>query len=329
LKKVTAAIILFILLILPGCTENKHIENNDISNENIIKEDEVIEKEQTAEIEDTNEEEKIEKQENITGLTPNENGQVMILMYHRIGDKESTWTRSRENFLKDLKILYEKGYRLVSLNDYLNNEIDLPLGASPVILTFDDGTSGQFDFIENNGILEVDPDSAVGILKKFHDKYPDFGLEATFYVNHMPFNKRYWKEAVKKISDLGMDLGNHTLTHENLKEINSGRYSRQLGGLVLSIKDVLPSCNINSLALPFGAYPQDTSEVVKGVYEGCEYENRAMLLVGARPAPSPDDPKFNPLKLPRIRADEKNFNKWIDYFDEHPEKRYVSDGIAP
>ncbi len=321
-KNITLFLVLIFLIFLTSCTGDYNAKDNTVSDENSIKEEEIIEEEQLKE-----EENKEHQQKNVTGLIPNENGQVMILMYHRIGDEESTWTRSKENFIKDLNKLYDKGYRLISLNDYLDNKIDVPLGTTPVILTFDDGTAGQFDFIKDEETLKIDPDSAVGILHSFYDEHPDFGLEATFYVNDMPFNKKYWKDAVRTIVDLGMDIGNHTLTHENLKKINSDRYPRQLGGLVFNLCEVLPDYKINTLALPFGACPGDITKVVKGEYKGLKYENKAILLVGARPAPAPDDSELDTLKLPRIRADEENFNRWIDYFDEHPEKRYVSDGI--
>lgn len=271
--------------------------------------------------------EPLDVEQNVTGLIPNENGQIMILMYHRIGDRESTWTRTRENFRRDLQTLYDKGYRLISLKDYLDNKIDLPLGTTPVILTFDDGTSGQFDFIEGDEDLQIDPGSAVGIMKEFYEEHPDFGLEATFYVNQRPFNYRYWKEAVQKIVELGMDIGNHTLTHQNFKKLPSDKYPAEIGGLVAHIKEALPDYVIDSMVLPNGGYPQDVDKALEGEFQGVKYKNRALLLVGARPAPAPTDPVFNPLKLPRIRADEENLYRWLDYFDKHPEKRYVSNGI--
>ena len=48
-------------------------------------------------------------------LKPNEAGKVMILMYHNIGPEEKVWTRTPENFLRDLTTLYDKGYRPISL----------------------------------------------------------------------------------------------------------------------------------------------------------------------------------------------------------------------
>jgi len=42
-------------------------------------------------------------------LSPNELGRVMILEYHKIDYPEERWTRTPENFRRDLETLYAKG----------------------------------------------------------------------------------------------------------------------------------------------------------------------------------------------------------------------------
>lgn len=80
----------------------------------------------------------------------NEDGRIIIVMYHKFSEKENDeWTRSYENFYQDLKYLYEHNYRSVSLNDYLNNSMKVPVGCTPIIFTFDDGSKGQFNLIRN------------------------------------------------------------------------------------------------------------------------------------------------------------------------------------
>ncbi|MGH7356416.1 MAG: hypothetical protein ACRELS_17800, partial [Candidatus Rokuibacteriota bacterium] len=113
---------------------------------------------------------------------PNELGRVMILEYHKIDDPEDRWTRTPENFRRDLETLYARGYRLVGLNTLLDGRVDLPAGTTPVVLTFDDSSPGQFRYIEKGGALQIDPRSAVGILEAFTREKPDFGRAATFFV---------------------------------------------------------------------------------------------------------------------------------------------------
>ena len=115
----------------------------------------------------------------------NEKGKIIIAMYHKFADVETDeYSRSFENFEKDLEYMYELGYRTISLTDYLENNIKVPIGCTPIILTFDDGTKGQFNLIKDSGDkLIANPKSAVGIMEKFYKAHPDFGLNGTFYIN--------------------------------------------------------------------------------------------------------------------------------------------------
>jgi len=45
-----------------------------------------------------------------------------------------------------------------------------------------------------------------------------------------------------------------------------------------------------------------------------------------RPAPSPFSRAFDPVRLPRIQAVERELAYWIDYFDKNPNERFGSDG---
>ncbi|MBI5194229.1 MAG: polysaccharide deacetylase family protein [Nitrospirae bacterium] len=75
------------------------------------------------------------------------NGKIMILEYHKIGYPEARWTRTPENFRKDLQRFYDKGYSLVRLDDFLKNRVKVVKGRTPLILTFDDSSPGQLRFI--------------------------------------------------------------------------------------------------------------------------------------------------------------------------------------
>src|SRR5690606_20232884 len=131
------------------------------------------------------------------------------------GDKE--YTTTFDEFRSLLEELYERGYRLISLEDYLNNNISVPAGCIPIVFTFDDGSPGQFNLIEENGKLVVNPKSAVGIMEEFYREHPDFGLEGTFYVTlgGGTFNGAgTLEDRLKYLVDRGFEIGNHTLNHK-------------------------------------------------------------------------------------------------------------------
>ena len=271
----------------------------------------------------------------LQAVRPNEAGKIMVLMYHVIGESEGEWSRRWDNFRSDLEVLYHKGYRLISLRDYISNNIDVEPGCTPVVLTFDDGTRGQFNILEKNGNLEVDPKSAVGILESFHRERTDFGLAATFFVYYpVPFRQQDLIEyKFKYLVERGMDIGNHSYGHANLGDLDADGIQYQLGKMVSETQKYLPDYSVNSLALPYGvnASEQYREYVYEGEFEGIRYQNDAVLLVGSNPAPSPVDMNFDPRRIPRVRAtDDPAINTdmydWMEYFEENPGERYISDG---
>jgi len=271
--------------------------------------------------------------EELLELRPNELGQIMVLMYHEIGYPESEWRRTPENFRRDLETLYELGYRAVSLTDMVRGNIDIPAGTTPVVLTFDDGNRGNFNYIEAGGELKIDPDCAVAIMEDFYREHPDFGLEGTFFIYYPnPFRQpEYIEKKLRYLVERGFEIGNHTYGHANLSRLNDKEVMRELAMHLQKTREYLPGYEINSLSLPYGAYPQNEQLAVEGSYGETRYSHESVLLVGANPSPSPFHRNFNPYRLPRIRASEMKTEgvglyDWLEYFEANPEKRYISDG---
>ena len=266
-------------------------------------------------------------------LKPNELGKVMILEYHLIEAPEARWARTPANFRRDLERLYQEGYRLIGLNDYLDGKIALPSGTTPVILTFDDSSPGQFRFIEKNGRPEVDPESAVGILEPFAKEHPDFGLKATFYVlpgakqPHKLFGQpEHEKAKLNYLATRGFEIGNHTLWHANLSKYQEDTVRGQIAQAQKWIQDLVPGYRLRTLALPMGAYPKKIEWATRGTVNGTSYQNEAILMVAGGPAPSPFSRNFDRFRLPRIQAVESDLTYWLRHFARHPEERFVSDG---
>lgn len=286
-----------------------------------------------------------------SSMKPNELGKVMILEYHEIAhEEEKRWSKPPDMFRKDLERLYAEGYRAISLEDFLDGSINLPKGYSPVVITFDDSTPGQLRFLQRresedsngntgNGAKdpgeektpntpEPDPHSAVGVMEAFAKEHPDFGLEATFYVLFpYPFGDAKTAQAkLKYLVDLGLDIGNHTFNHLDLKKATPEEIEKDLGMAAKAIEEATGGYKPTTLSLPYGSYPSDPEKAKRGKFEGTTYSNRAFLLVGAEPALPPKRKGFDPYKLPRIQATSEELEKWLSYFKSHPEERYVSDG---
>ena len=269
------------------------------------------------------------------GLTPNELGRVMILEYHKIDYPEERWTRTPENFRRDLETLYAKGYRLINLGDLLDRKINVPSGTTPVVLTFDDSSPGQFRYVEANGSVQIDPKSAIGILEAFIAEKPDFGRGGTFYVlpgaskpNRLFNQPEYEGKKLQFLVSHGYEIGNHTLWHANLAKYPEATVRAQVAEAQVWIQRHVPDYKTRTLALPHGVYPPDVNWVLEGTAKGTTYHHDAVLMVAGGPAPSPFSRSFDPVRLPRIQAVERDLAYWLNYFDKNPGERFVSDGDA-
>ncbi|WP_350343334.1 polysaccharide deacetylase family protein [Proteinivorax tanatarense] len=320
MKKYVTLFILIILALIPlGCSDSETVDNKASSE--IIDEDK------------ENQQTEIKSELDYAKIQPNEAGQIMVLMYHSIAPEEGTWTRTPENFRNDLENLYHEGYRLVPLRDVILGDIDIEAGKTPVVLTFDDGTLGHFNYIKKDGELVIDPDSAVGIILEINEKYPDFGTAATFYINSNPFRQPEFAE--RKLRDLvnfGMDIGNHTYNHMNMSEHGSKEIQKQMAKVQELVNKSLPDYSVDTLALPFGIWPQEQYRrfAISGEYEGITYENIGVLEVGSHPSFSPFHKDFDPLSIPRVRASYEegygHFKFFFNNYQKDPSNRYISDG---
>lgn len=278
----------------------------------------------------------------------NELGKVPIMMYHGIRKKTSTSTgtiggnvdkdgynRTPDAFREDLEFYYQNGYRMIRLNDYINDFIDVELGYSPIILTFDDGNADNFKVIGKNddGSLKFDPDSAIGILESFKEKYPDFKITATFFLTGALCNQPdYNEEIIKWLVENGYDVGNHTKTHLDIKKSTAERVQKEIAYVYDELEKIIPDKYVKIIALPFGSPYKKTHENYKYVletnYNDKTYKTDAALRVGWEPEVSPFSKYYDKTFLKRCRAYDNN-SKEFDItmvFNMLKKTRFISDG---
>ncbi len=264
---------------------------------------------------------------------PNELGEVMVVMYHGLGSKNSAYVRTPESFRADLNTYYEMGFRPVNLSDYVAGNIDVPAGYTPIVLTFDDGNKSNFNLIEVDNEQVIDPNCAVGIIQAFNKQHPDWALKGSFFVNGgIPFGQKDWVDyKLNWLVENGFEVGNHSYGHEDLTELDAGGIQKTLGRNVKELEERITDYKIKTLALPFGKRPKEQSLynlVTSGTYEGTRYEHEAILLVGWKPEVSVYDKSFDPLAIMRVQSGDGDFQMihWLDDYRKHPDKRFISDG---
>ena len=273
----------------------------------------------------------ISKGINYEELKVDESGNVPIMMYHgihNVTDNEYTggnvdkdgYQRTAEAFKNDLEFYYTSGYRMIRLEDYVNGIIDVEAGLSPIIITFDDGLSNNIKVtgLDENGEIIIDPNCAVGILESFKQKYPDYNVTATFFVNGGLFNQSEYNEKILNwLIDNGYDIGNHTYSHIDFTTVSKEKSVQEVGSLYNLLDRYIPGKYVNIVALPFGS-PYDKnhdnfSSILKGIYNDKEYNTIATLRVGWEADYSPFNKNFDKTDI------EMNF-KILET------NRYISDG---
>jgi len=330
MKKKIIIIFMIMVFVLAACSaKEKEVTNEEPKNE------------QGGQLPETEEPEEPEPSEEVDlvaaidlSLEPNELGEIMILMYHGIGPEESVWQRTPENFRRDLEYMYQNKYQMISLNDYAKGEIKTKAGYTPIILTFDDGRQNNFNYIEKDGELTIDPDCTVGILEEFKKKYDDFDVTVSFFLNSNPFGqKEYVEQKIKWLVENGYDIGNHTYNHYEMELLSSDDIQAEIGSVNNIIKAIIPDYEVETLALPHGSNPKDENldSMLSGEYEGNKYKTIATLDVGWRPAYSPFDTLNNFNSLYRVTASEINVDNCgiYDYFrsfENGTRERFISDG---
>ena len=272
-------------------------------------------------------------------------GKVPVLEYHLIADADSRWGRSRDGFRRDLQLLYTRGYRPITVSQLIDRQIDIPAGTSPVVFTFDDSSPGQFGYIERNGALEVDPNSAVGIWIAFSKEHPDWGHRATFCLlpgadhGHAFFGDRgvsgqqtAWRfPKVRFLVDQGFELCDHTLWHAMLNKYSDAVVQEQIARGALAIDSAVPGYRVRTFALPLGLWPKNRALAREGrwtdprSHRTVAYRFDAVLEVsGSDPAPALDG-SFNAGSIPRYQVIGDNLVRLLDRIEA---KRYVHTGSA-
>jgi len=277
--------------------------------------------------------------------TPNELGRIPVLEYHLLGGEELRWKVDTAHFRRTLQLLYDRGYRPINITDLLDRKIDLPRGLSPVVLVFDDASPSQFRYVERGGKLEVDPNSALGIMLAFNRTHPEWKRKGVFCMlpaaqsGHAFFGdkgidgqKSEWRfQKVRFLAEQGFELCNHTLYHANLGKQTDERALEFIARGQMAIDSAVPGYKVRTFALPLGVWPKNRSLAWSGTWTDpmskrtVRYEYDAVLEVAGGPTRSPYDPQFNPRSIKRVEAFGMEVEKLLDRLDASGD-RYVSDG---
>lgn len=167
---------------------------------------------------------------------------VPILLYHHIGfslKDESVYYVSPEEFDRQMNLLYQWGYRTISvelLARAIREGAELP--PKPIILTFDDGSESTYT-------------TALPILQRY-------GFTGVSYIvyHYVGITNYMNAEQIRVLYASGWEIGSHSLSHVDL----TTRPDRQEDEIVGSRRQLesLLGVPISSFAYPFGAYDESS-----------------------------------------------------------------------
>lgn len=172
---------------------------------------------------------------------------VPILMYHGIdhSDRPKTNTVSPETFSKQLEYFKKHGYKIVSLEEWVNtiNQNKAFIGKTAV-LTFDDG-------------LEDNYTQAFPILKQYN--VPAIIFVVTDVVGKQGFLS--W-EQIKEMEKYGIIFGSHTRLHTYLPSLDRAEQRNQIQ-ISKEILEGQLGHKIDFFAYPSGGFNESIEGLVK------------------------------------------------------------------
>jgi peptidoglycan/xylan/chitin deacetylase (PgdA/CDA1 family) len=220
-------------------------------------------------------------------------------MYHSISEKESctrhpyyrTATDPRV-FGDQLKFLHDNGFKVVSLCDAVSCGFG-PGGASerPVVITFDDGFQ---DFYAE----------AFPLLHKY--RYSATVFLPTAYIGDAArrFNGAEcltWSQ-VRELKEAGIDFGSHTVTHPQLKTLQTSDIREEVRRSKQTIEEKL-GAPVKSFAYPY-AFPETDRGFKRRLHamlEEAGYENGVCTSIGTTDG---SDSRFFLKRLPVNSCDD-------------------------
>jgi peptidoglycan/xylan/chitin deacetylase (PgdA/CDA1 family) len=279
--------------------------------------------------------------DDLARIRPNELGRIPVLMYHGFTHNEAyldEWTLTYATFQAQLQWLYEHDFYVTPLADLITNEISVPPGKRPVVLTFDDASPGQFRLLrDTTGTLAPDPESAVGVMEAFFAAHPDFGRGGLFAVvarNCFTYEEEQatCEERLAWLDDHGYEIANHTWWHENLHTVSDEMLKEQVGRTKIFIDErVRGDGNLsNVLVLPFGEWPRGPGQADL-LYDGFIYDGQEIVLAGivevhGGPVPSPSSGEWTRWSIGRFNTDPEQWAYWTGLIDSGELTLFTSDG---
>lgn len=189
------------------------------------------------------------QKEPFEGITlKNNNIKIPVLGYHSIDPDDSNKSPisiSVDLFKEHMQVIHDNGYTTLTMKQLedclLHNK---PIPEKSVVITFDDGYLNNYTL-------------AFPVLKEFN-------MNATIFIisSLLDGNKYMTPENVKELSNYGIDIQGHTVSHGDLATLSYEEQLKELKDSKEYIENITDK-PVFSIAYPFGSYNEDTLKASK------------------------------------------------------------------
>jgi len=175
---------------------------------------------------------------------------VPVMMYHDIlPTKKVFFDVTPQEFEQHLELIRQKGLTPISMDQLVTHlQTGLPLPEKPILLTFDDGYSGHFDYV-------------YPLLKKYN--YPAvFAIYTAKVGKKMGRSSLTWEQLRQMAADPLVTISSHSVTHK----VMAGLTDSQLQSETQESKQILESklgVPIRYFTYPEGKYDQKAVAAVQ------------------------------------------------------------------
>jgi hypothetical protein len=285
---------------------------------------------------------------------------VPILAYHHFKndnpeDVSDSIKVKYSDFRNQLQSLYDAGYTLVPLEDWIRGDLSLEIGRRPLVLAIDDLYFADQLYLNEDGTPSNR--SGLGILWEFYQEHPDFGYSASLfynlgdklYGNHITTTwfivTDGWEEALAQVIVWGIEHDlmpyNHFYTHPQLAKLDGPSMLYEYQQNEIRMKQLLTIAGRpelfdqldNMIALTYGAWPgteymnefligmpSQTRKPLLGVFE-IDYAVRAKYML------PPYSADFNRYHIPRLVANADSVELLVTDRDHFPLAQQCTLGI--
>jgi peptidoglycan/xylan/chitin deacetylase (PgdA/CDA1 family) len=174
-------------------------------------------------------------------------------MYHSVGDNDAFFTTSSQNFAKQMAYLHKNNFKVISLEEFLNNfKNKKKIAAKTIVLTFDDGYEDNYA-------------NAFSILQKYN--FPATIFLTTGSIGRKTERKMLDWSQIKTMHQSGLiDFEPHTVSHPKLsKLVEEEIINEVVASKTIIEKELNKTCSF--FAYPFGDYNHQVVSIAKDHFQ--------------------------------------------------------------